>query len=211
MPPVSNLLLFTGASTVLLALPGPAVTYVVTRSVEHGRRAGLVSVLGIELGTFVYALTTALGVAGVLASSATAFAAIRYAGAAYLVVLGIRKLRAGAGTEPAPPSRSSRLFAGGLLVQLLNPKIAIFFIAFLPQFVSTSRAGAAGQMLILGTLFTALALLCDGAYALAAGAIAGRLRRSARAGRRLTRASGCVYIGLGLVAALSGGARSARR
>ncbi len=122
--------------------------------------------------------------------------------------MGIRKLRARTtDLAPAGPSRRSRLFLGGLVVQLLNPKIAIFFIAFLPQFVRTSRGSAAGQMLVLGVLFTVLALLNDGAYALAAGAIGARLRASERAGRALTRVSGCVYIGLGLAAALTGGTR----
>jgi threonine/homoserine/homoserine lactone efflux protein len=192
----------------LLALPGPAVIYVVTRSLDQGRRAGLLSMLGVETGTLTYALAAATGVSGLIAASAAAFTALKYAGAAYLIVLGVRKLMARDPLPDAPPGGRKRLFLNGLLVQLLNPKIAIFFVAFLPQFVNPSRGATAPQLLVLGVIFTLLAILSDGAYALAGGALGGWLRANRRARRAAGRLSGGVYIGLGLVAALAGGSSS---
>jgi threonine/homoserine/homoserine lactone efflux protein len=203
VPDASTLLLFTVASLALLAVPGPAVIYLVTRSVTQGRTAGLVSVLGVETGTLAYALAAAAGLTGLVAASETGFTIVRFAGAAYLVYLGVRRLLERGGVEAAAPSARSRLFLRGLLVQLLNPKIAIFFLAFLPQFVDPDRGSVVGQSLILGMLFTVLAILGDGAYVLAADAVSGRLRRG-RGLQRLARLSGGVYIGLGLTAALSG-------
>ena len=204
MPDGSTLLLFAGASLALLAVPGPAVIYVVTRSLDQGRAAGIVSVLGIETGTFAYALAAAAGLTGLIAASEIGFTVVKYAGAAYLVYLGVRKL-----LEPEEPqdrlsSARSRLFVRGVLVQLLNPKIAIFFLAFLPQFVDSSRGPVAVQVLVLGTIFTLLAVLSDGAYVLLAGAVGAWLRSGRRARGRLARLSGGVYIGLGVTAALSG-------
>jgi threonine/homoserine/homoserine lactone efflux protein len=204
MPDGSTLLLFAGASLALLAVPGPAVIYVVTRSLDQGRAAGIVSVLGIETGTFAYALAASAGLTGLIAASEIGFTVVKYAGAAYLVYLGVRKL-----LEPEEPhdrlsSARSRLFIRGVLVQLLNPKIAIFFLAFLPQFVDSSRGPVAVQVLVLGTIFTLLAILSDGAYVLLAGAVGAWLRSGRRARGRLARLSGGVYIGLGVTAALSG-------
>jgi threonine/homoserine/homoserine lactone efflux protein len=203
MPAASTLLLFAAASLALLAVPGPAVIYLVTRSVTQGRAAGLVSVLGVETGTFAYAIAAAAGVTGLVAASETGFTIVRFAGAAYLVYIGVRRLLDRGDVEAAAPAPRSRLFLRGLLVQLLNPKIAIFFLAFLPQFVDPGRGSVVVQSLILGTLFTGLAILGDGAYVLAADAVSGRLRRG-RGLHRLARVSGGVYIGLGVTAALSG-------
>jgi threonine/homoserine/homoserine lactone efflux protein len=204
VPATSTLLLFAGTSLALLAVPGPAVVYVVTRSLDQGRSAGVVSMLGIETGTLAYALAAAAGLSGLIAASMVAFAVVKYAGAAYLVYLGVRKLLERDPADGPPPSARSGLYVKGVLVQLLNPKVAIFFVAFLPQFVDPSRGPIALQTLLLGTLFTLLAVLSDGAYALLAGAIGARLRAGQRARRRLARLSGGVYIGLGLSAALSG-------
>jgi threonine/homoserine/homoserine lactone efflux protein len=204
MPSGSTLLLFAGASLALLAVPGPAVIYVVTRSLDQGRTAGIVSVLGVETGTFAYALAAAAGLTGLIAASEIGFTVVKYAGAAYLVYLGFRKLLERDEPPDALPSARSRLFLKGALVQLLNPKIAIFFLAFLPQFVDSSRGPIAIQILVLGTFFTLLAVLSDGAYVLLAGAVGGWLRSGRRAQRRLARLSGGVYIGLGISAALSG-------
>jgi threonine/homoserine/homoserine lactone efflux protein len=204
MPDASTFLLFAGASLALLAVPGPAVIYVVTRSLDQGRTAGIVSVLGVETGTFAYALAAAAGLTGLIAASEIGFTVVRYAGAAYLVYLGFRKLLQRDEPPDALPSARSRLFLKGALVQLLNPKIAIFFLAFLPQFVDSSRGPIAIQILILGTAFTLLAVLSDGAYVLLAGAVGGWLRSGRRAQRRLAKLSGGVYIGLGFSAALSG-------
>jgi threonine/homoserine/homoserine lactone efflux protein len=205
MPAASTLLLFAVASLALLAVPGPAVFYLVTRSVTQGRSAGLVSVLGVETGTFAYAVAAAAGLTGLIAASETGFAIVRFAGAAYLVYLGIRRLlERGDRDDASAPSARSRLVLRGLVVQLLNPKIAVFFLAFLPQFVDPDRGSVVAQSLLLGALFTVLAMLSDGAYVLLAGAVGGRLRRGGGA-RRLARLSGGVYIGLGITAALSGG------
>jgi threonine/homoserine/homoserine lactone efflux protein len=204
MPDGSTLLLFVGASLALLAIPGPAVIYVVTRSIEHGRTAGMVSMLGVETGTFAYALAAAAGLSGLIAASVTAFTVVKYAGAAYLLYLGVRKLLERDQPQDASLTGRSRLFLNGTLVQLLNPKIAIFFVAFLPQFVDSSRGPVALQILVLGTIFTLLAVLSDGAYVLLAGALSGWLRTGRRARSRLAKLSGGVYIGLGLTAALSG-------
>jgi threonine/homoserine/homoserine lactone efflux protein len=205
MPDGSTLLLFVGASLALLAIPGPAVIYVVTRSLDQGRTAGMVSMLGVETGTLTYALAAAAGLTGLIAASTTAFTVVKYAGAAYLLYLGVRKLL----ERPEQPhevllSGRSQLFLKGLIVQLLNPKIAIFFVAFLPQFVHSSRGPVAVQILLLGTIFTLLAVLSDGAYVLVAGAVGGWLRTGRRAQSWLAKLSGGVYIGLGITAALSG-------
>ena len=200
----STLLLFVGASLALLALPGPAVIYVVTRSLDQGRTAGIVSVLGIETGTFAYALAAAAGLTGLIAASETGFTIVKYAGAAYLIYLGARKLLGHDGRQRTSSGARSRLFLTGVLIQLLNPKIAIFFLAFLPQFADPSRDPVAVQILVLGTIFTLLAVLSDGAYVLLAEAVGGRLLSGRRTGRRLARLSGAVYIGLGVSAAVSG-------
>ena len=208
MPDASTLLIFAGASLALLAVPGPAVIYLVARSVDQGRRAGLISMLGVETGTFIYALAAAAGLTGMIAASETGFTVLRFAGAAYLVALGVQRLRTGPGsTKPATAGRS-RWYLRGLLVQLLNPKIAVFFLAFLPQFVASARGHVAAQTLVLGTLFTALAVASDGAYVLVAGAMRTRLSGIRRSERRLARLSGGIYIGLGVAAALSGPART---
>jgi threonine/homoserine/homoserine lactone efflux protein len=211
MPDGSTLLLFAGASLALLALPGPAVIYVVTRSLDQGRAAGIVSVLGVETGTFAYALAAAAGLTGLIAASETGFTIVRYAGAAYLVYLGVRKLLERAEPRDALSSGRSRLFLKGVLVQLLNPKIAIFFLAFLPQFADSSSGPVAVQILVLGTIFTLLAVLSDGAYVLLAGAVGGWLRTGRRARGWLAKLSGGVYIGLGVSAALSGTSHSSHR
>jgi threonine/homoserine/homoserine lactone efflux protein len=203
VPAGSTLLLFVGASLALLAIPGPAVIYVVTRSIDQGRGAGIVSMLGVETGTFAYALAAAVGLTGLIAASEIGFTVVRYVGAAYLVYLGVRKWRERDEPQARVASARSRLYLRGLLVQLLNPKIAIFFLAFLPQFVDASRGPVATQILVLGTLFTLLAVLSDGAYVLLAGAMGRWLRTGRRARRRLAKVSGGVYIGLGVTAALN--------
>jgi threonine/homoserine/homoserine lactone efflux protein len=206
MPDPHTFLLFAGASIVLLVIPGPSVLYVVTRSVAQGRRAGAVSVLGVGLGNFSHAVAAAIGVSAIIASSATAFTIVKYAGAAYLIYLGIRALLARRQTPVAVPERARtdrRLFWEGFLVDFLNPKVALFFLAFFPQFIDPAQGPIATQMLMLGAVFTSLGLLSDGGYALTAGALGSRLR----AGRaeRLQRASGAIYLGLGVSAALAEG------
>lgn len=211
MPEPQTLIVFAAASLALIVVPGPSVIYIVTRSVAQGRRAGLLSVLGIEAGALVHVAAAALGVSALVASSATAFTVLKYAGAAYLVFLGVRKLLEGRRSEEAEREGRTgpRLFWEGALVNALNPKTATFFVAFLPQFLDPARGSVALQALMLGGLFVAIALVSDGVWALLAGA-AGRGLRSGRARTAMARASGGVYLGLGAAAALAEG-RPARR
>jgi threonine/homoserine/homoserine lactone efflux protein len=210
LPDAAHLGVFVIAALVLLLTPGPAVLYIVTRSVDQGRRAGLVSVLGVHAGTLVHVGAAAAGLSAVLAASATAFSVVKYLGAAYLVYLGIRQLvsRGGESANAAPTApRLRRAFVDGFVVNVLNPKTALFFLAFLPQFVTVSRGAVAAQILGLGLVFCALGLMTDGLYALTAGSVAHWLR--ARRGVALTRRwiPGTMYIGLGLATALSGSNR----
>ena len=210
IPGSVNLELFALAAIVLLLIPGPAVLYIVGRSLEQGRRAGLVSVLGIHAATLVHVLAAVLGLSAILASSSTAFSLVKYAGAAYLVWLGVRKLLKPEAIEAREASRGlvhARLFREGFVVNLLNPKTAIFFLAFLPQFVDMGRGHVASQIALLGLMFIALGLVSDSCYALAAGA-AGQWLKKSRAWLRLERAVGdSLMIGLGVTAAVAGGER----
>ena len=207
MPDGSTLLVFAGAALALIVIPGPAVLFILAQSVEHGRRAGVVSALGVATGGLVHIVAAAAGISALVVSSATAFSIVKYAGAAYLVYLGIRRLleRADrdAGSVPQP-ARAARIFRRGMVVNVLNPKTALFFLAFLPQFVDPDRGGVLPQILLLGSLFVLLALLSDSLYALAAGAVAARVRRGARRSREVGRyASAAVYLGLGTATALA--------
>ncbi|MDP9072176.1 MAG: LysE family translocator [Actinomycetota bacterium] len=207
MPDAHTFVVFGVASLALLIVPGPAVFYIVTRSIADGRRAGAVSMLGIEAGGLVHVAAAALGVSALLASSATAFAVVKYLGAAYLIYLGVRQLlRTIAEVDGAEVVAMStpRLFWQGFMVQVLNPKVALFFLAFLPQFIDPTRGVVELQVIVLGVAFTLLALLSDGLYVLAVGTVANVV--GARTPRRewLTKLGGGVYIGLGVIAALSG-------
>lgn len=205
----TNFSLFLAAALVLLLTPGPAVLFIVARSVEQGRRAGLVSVLAVESGNFFHALAAAVGLSAILVSSALAFDVVKYLGAAYLIYLGIKTLRTPVPTENTQiiERKSHRqIYSQGVIVSILNPKTALFFFAFLPQFVDTSKA-AAPQMLLLGTVFVLMATVTDSLYALAAGT-AGRWLRNSRAFLRFQRYfAGTVYIGLGIAAAFSSSGR----
>lgn len=204
MPPLSNALLFTAATVALLLMPGPAVVYIVTRSVAQGRTAGLVSVLGIHVGTLFYVVATALGLSALLSASSTAFHVVKYLGAAYLIWLGIEKLRlsrdGAASTGEPPPSSMNRVFGQGVVVALLNPKTMIFFAAFLPQFLDPARGSLGTQIAFFCALFVALGVLSDGTYAVLASALAGKIRRTARRRRTLEVSSGVVYVLLGVFA-----------
>ena len=207
MPSASTLAVFALASFLLIVVPGPAVLYVVTRSIAQGRRAGLVSMLGVEAGGLVHVTAAAIGLSAIIASSATAFTVVKLAGAAYLISIGVRRLVAREEALPAATvaGRSAkRLFAQGVVVNVLNPKTAVFFLAFLPQFVDPARGTVTLQFLVLGLTFVAVAMVSDGAYALAAGTAGDRLRGSERVRRWLGRFSGAVFVGLGVTAALTG-------
>jgi threonine/homoserine/homoserine lactone efflux protein len=202
----SSLLLFVTGAALLLVIPGPAVTYVVSRSIGHGRAAGLVSVLGIVVGTLLHVTAATLGLSALLASSVLAFQFIKYLGAAYLIYLGIRTLRrddwqllqAASGER-----RLLRIFAQGVLVNLLNPKTALFFLAFLPQFVDPSLGHPSLQIFQLGVLFALMGWISDSVWAVLAGTVAERFRSSFRLRRAQRNVSGGALIALGLASAFS--------
>jgi threonine/homoserine/homoserine lactone efflux protein len=201
-PDSASLGLFAVAALALLAIPGPAVLYIVVQSAEQGRRAGLASVAGIHLGTLVHVAAAVLGLSALIVTSAVAFSVVKYAGAAYLVYLGVRKLlerdSPAAVEQRREPLR--RAFMRGVVVNVLNPKTALFFLAFLPQFVDADGGGVWSQALVLGLVFVGLGLVTDSLYALAAGTVGSLIRRKRRA---LRYGSGVVYIGLGATAALA--------
>ncbi len=206
IPDPGTLGLFVVAAVALLVVPGPAVLYIVTRSVEQGRAAGLVSVVGVHLGSLVHIAAAAIGLSSLLVSSAVAFNVVKYLGAAYLVFLGVRALltRVEPGNVEVRPAPLSALLRQGAVVNVLNPKTALFFLAFLPQFVDPDAGSAALQIVFLGLVFVALGFLSDGLYAVLAGT-AGNLLRSSRVYAAMQRyVSGTIFIGLGLAAAFSG-------
>jgi threonine/homoserine/homoserine lactone efflux protein len=201
VPDADALLFFALAALALLLIPGPAVLYVVVQSAEHGRIAGLASVAGLHLGTLVHTAAAAVGLSALVVSSAVAFSVVKYAGAAYLVFLGIRRFlaRDPAPDVPARPEPLRRLFRQGIVVNVLNPKTAVFFLAFLPQFVDPD-ATVWTQVVLFGIVFVLLGLVTDGVYALVAGSLGSWLRRSRRA---LRYASGTAFVGLGAATALA--------
>jgi len=207
--------LFVVASLALTVVPGPAVLYIVARGVEGGRSAGLVSVLGITVGGLVHTAFAAVGLSALLASSATAFSVVKWLGVAYLVWLSLSRILGGGdereAERPAAGGRSlSSVFWQGILVDVLNPKVALFFLAFLPQFVDPARGPVWMQVLVLGLIFAAVGMFTDGFYALLSGTAADWLRRKneSRGFRRGQRyASGGVYLALGATTALSGSSK----
>ena len=203
----SQLAIFIAASLALLLVPGPAVIYIVTRSVNQGRLGGLASVLGIETASLFHILAAALGLSAILLSSALAFNIVKYLGAGYLIYLGLRKLLTREDERQDQATRKDdpwHIFTQGLVVNLLNPKTALFFFAFLPQFVSLEQGNVTLQIVALGLLFVGLATITDGTYALLASSIAGRLRGNLDFLKGQRYFSGVVYIGLGITTALSG-------
>src|SRR6267143_843100 len=207
MPGSSSLLLFVSTALVLLAIPGPAVLYVTSRSIGQGRGAGFVSALGIGVGTLVHAAAAAVGLSALLMSSAIAFSAVKYLGAGYLIYLGVQKLHREeslAPSEEAPRTKLSRVFGQGIVVNILNPKTALFFFAFLPQFVDASRGNVALQILFLGTFLARMAFISDSFWALFAGSVALRLNRNSRWNRTQRYVSGGMLISLGVATALAG-------
>ncbi len=202
----TNLLLFIPAVVALIVTPGPAVLYIVARSIDQGRKAGLVSVLAIETGNLFHVVAATFGLSALLLSSALAFDLVKYLGAAYLIYLGIRKLTTRDEAEQARTGERKslgRIFSQGVVVAILNPKTALFFFAFLPQFVDAARGAVGLQFLLLGLIFVGIAIVTDSLYALAAGTAGRWLRGNLRYLRFQRYFSGTVYIGLGLTAALS--------
>jgi threonine/homoserine/homoserine lactone efflux protein len=211
VPDSQTIWLFCLAATALIVIPGPAVLYIVSQSVGQGRRAGLVSASGVASGGLVHVLGAALGLSGLLLSSATLFSAVKLAGAAYLVYLGARRLlgrEASAFVAPSEARSPRRLYRDGVVVNVLNPKTALFFYAFLPQFLDPGRGSVTFQALVLGTLFVVIALLSDSVWALASGSAAGWLKARPLAAHVERWVTGTVLVGLGAAAALSGAHRS---
>ncbi len=211
MPGHSSLLLFISGAVVLLVILGPAVLYIVGRSVDQGRSAGLVSALGIASGALVHVGAAALGLSAVLVSSSAAFSVVKYLGAAYLIYLGVQKLLRDEpflSTGMPAPRKLGRVYGQGVVVSVLNPKEALFFFAFLPQFVDASRGRVAGQILFLGLLFVAMGVVSDSLWALSAGTLADRLKRSTGWMRAQRYVSGGVLISLGVATAVAGSGRS---
>ena len=212
MPDARLFGLFLIAALALLITPGPAVLYVITRSIDQGRTAGLISAFGIFAGTLCHVAAAALGLSALLMSSALAFQSVKYLGAAYLIYLGIRKFLAqdnAQQTETVPPKEKlSASFRQGVIVNLLNPKTALFFLAFLPQFVNVRRGSVGIQVLVLGTIFACMGFMTDSSWGLLAGTVANRLKANLRFARMQNYFSGGVYLGLGLATAFSGSHRN---
>lgn len=203
----SKLYLFVGAAIALLLIPGPAVLYITTRSATQGRVAGLVSVLAIETANLIQAVAAGLGLSAILLSSALAFDVVKYLGAAYLIYLGVRKLFSSdesVENEEVKRESLSRIYWQGFAVNILNPKTALFFFAFLPQFVDPARGNVTAQNLLLGAIFVGLAIITDSLYALLASSLAGKLNGSKRFQNGQRYFAGLVYIGLGITTALTG-------
>jgi threonine/homoserine/homoserine lactone efflux protein len=213
-PNHTSLLIFVSTAALLLAIPGPAVLYIVGRSIGQGRNAGLVSALGIGVGTLIHTAAAAVGLSALLVSSATAFSVVKYLGAAYLVYLGIQRLRskeslAAVSDTSAPQATLARVFSQGIVVNVLNPKTALFFFAFLPQFIDPARGHVATQILCLGILFAAMGTTSDSLWALFSGSVAGWLRNNQRWMRNERYVSGGILISLGVATAFAG--HSARK
>lgn len=205
MPTASTTALFLLAAVALAVVPGPAVAYVVTQSIDQGRRAGLVSALGIATGGLVHVTAATIGLSALIASSAKAFTVVKLVGAAYLILVGIRRILRGDEPEPegAEPVHAplARLYRQGVVVNVLNPKTALFFLAFLPQFVDPHRGAVWPQVAFLGVLFVLVAVTSDSTYALVSDAIAGKLRRTGTGAKLRRWFTGGVFVALGVTAA----------
>ncbi len=198
-----TLLLFAVATFILTVSPGPGVIYVTARTVAQGRRAGFVSMFAIEAGEVVWIAAAATGVAALLATSVSALTFLRLAGAAYLIYLGVQRWRHAEDVASPPRAELGRVFAQGFLTQLFNPKVAVFFVAFLPQFLDTARP-IAPQVALLGAIYIAIAIAVDATYVLSASAASRRFMRSRTAQRRSARVAAATYVALGVAAAATG-------
>lgn len=206
MIPLHDLLVFMAAGLALNVTPGPDMLYVAARAASGGRRAGVLSALGIGVGTLVHITLVALGLAGLLAAVPAAYLAVRVAGGLYLVWLGVRAIRGGpaAAERALAPATHLAAFRQGVVTNVLNPKVALFFLAFLPQFVDPARGSAAAQIVVLGLLFDTSGTIVNLLVAAGAGGAAGRLRRADGPRRWMERVCGAVFIALGVRLALAG-------
>lgn len=205
VPSLSTYAVFVATCLALLAIPGPAVLYIVSRSIDQGRTAGLLSALGVTTGTLVHVTAAAVGLSSLVLASTVAFDAVRYAGAAYLVVLGVRRLLARhseALVEARAPRTPRKVYTQGVVVNLLNPKTIVFVFAFIPQFVDVKAGHVGVQLVLLGLTLAGLGLVSDGLYAIVAGTIADRLRGSRTVARFERWFGGGILVGLGVAAAV---------
>src|SRR2546427_7386150 len=203
MPPTTTVLLLALATFLLTVSPGPGVLYVTARSLAQGRRAGFASMVGRELGEVGWIAAAATGVAALLSASAATLDGLRLAGAAYLVYLGIQRWRQVGSVRAPQPAPLGRIFVQGCVTQLLNPKVAVFFVAFLPQFLNTAQP-VAPQVVELGAVYIAIAIAVDATYVLAASAVSRRFMQSRVAQERTGRLAAATYVALGLAAAATG-------
>jgi threonine/homoserine/homoserine lactone efflux protein len=204
MPAASTIAVFLLAAIALAVVPGPAVAYIVTQSIDQGRRAGLVSALGVATGGLVHVTAATVGLSAVIASSATAFTAVKLVGAAYLIGVGIRRIFSGEGADDGSRALRAplpRIYRQGVIVNVLNPKTALFFLAFVPQFVDPDRGAVWTQVAVLGTLFVLVAVLSDMTYALVSDAVAGKIRRTGTGARLRRYLTGGIFVALGVTAA----------
>jgi threonine/homoserine/homoserine lactone efflux protein len=204
MPTASTIALFLVAGLALAVVPGPAVAYIVTQSIDQGRRAGVVSALGVATGGLVHVAAATVGLSALIASSATAFTVVKLVGAVYLIGVGLRRILSGDGADEEPSALRApltRVYRQGVIVNVLNPKTALFFLAFLPQFVDPARGAVWPQVAMLGTLFVLVAVLSDLTYALVSDALAGRLRRTGTGAKVRRWLTGGIFVALGVTAA----------
>lgn len=203
MGSLEQFLVFLAAAVLLNVSPGADHVFILTRTIAQGRLAGFLSSWGVCTGAMIHVLAAAFGISAILAASATAFTVVKLAGAAYLIWLGIRALRSKGLALSADPAASApasawKIYRQGMVVDLLNPKVAIFFMAFLPQFVDPALGGAAWQMIALGTVVIAVALAWETALIFGAGLLTRRLRTQPAIAKWISYASGATFIGLGL-------------
>lgn len=207
MPTTPTLLAFAAAALALVVIPGPNLMYIITRGIQQGRRAAVVSSLGVQAGMVVHILLATFGLGAVVARSPVLYDVIKYAGAGYLVWIGVahlRKRHIAIDETALRPVSTRHLFLHGFAINMLNPKVILFVLALLPQFVDPSRGSTVAQMLVLGSVFIAVALVSDTAYALASGSLGVWLRGHPGSARHRDRASGIVYLALGVLVALTG-------
>lgn len=203
MPAPPTLALFALATTLLTVSPGPGVLYVTARTLSQGRKAGFASMFGIESGEVIWLAAAGTGLAALLAASVSALTVLRFAGAAYLIYLGVQRWRAAEVPVATPPARVSRIFAQGFVTQVLNPKVAVFAIAFLPQFLNPAQP-VGPQVAVLGAVYIAIAIVVDTTYVLMASAMSRRFMSSRVARRRTGRLAAATYLALGVAAAVTG-------
>ena len=205
MPDLNSLISFAVASVALLVIPGPAVIYIVNRSVADGRQIGLAAVVGLELGTFMHVLAATVGLSAILATSENAFNVVKYLGASYLVLIGLRTLtrKPEAINTSVSSMTQSQAFRQGFIINTLNPKIALFFLSFLPQFIDPNISSNARQSLILGSVFVLCGFVIDGVYALTASSLREVLVKGKALPFIQQYVAGVVFVLLGAAAALA--------